>query len=410
MTGRLLKDSTIIIGSTLLANLMAYVYHLYVGRALGPVGYGILGSLLAVLSILTVPTSVLTLVITRSISESEACGRYDIVAGLLRGFAGSASKYGIPGLVLLLLASPLIARFLQLPSYTPAAILVMGLAVLIALDSLRSVLAGLQRFIQLGLNYILEAASRLLLAGLLVSVLGLGVNGSLLAYFLGYLIAAAVIAPSLGRVFGRQKATTDTAPFHSYFRPTAVMTVCLVIMTNASLVLVKHFFNPVQAGHYAALATMVSPVYMLGGAVSAVLYPAAAAAGAKGERSAPILRTGMAYVAAVSLAMTLAYFLFPSLIIAAMFGPDYTDVAPLLWPFAFSTSLLTLIGTYARYELATGSTSFVAPLVVGAALEVALLVLFHPSLQAVIGVLALTFSVTLIWLALKRLPYARRME
>jgi O-antigen/teichoic acid export membrane protein len=222
-----------------------------------------------------------------------------------------------------------------------------------------------------------------------------------------YLIAAAVIAPSLVRVFGRQKATMDAAPFYRYFRPAAAMTVCLVTMYNANLVLIKHFFDPVQAGHYAALATMVSPVYILGSAVSAVLYPVAAAAGAKGERSAPVLRTGMAYVGAISLGMTLAYWLFPSLIIAAMFGPDYEDVAPLLWRLALATSLFTLVGTYARYELAIGSTSFVAPLVLGATLEVALLVLFHHSLEAVVGILALTFSLTLTWLLLRSLLHPR---
>lgn len=410
MSKRLLRDSTIILVATVIANLLAYVFHLYMGRALGPVGYGILSSLLAVLMVLLIPVSILTLVVTKFVSESKAANEPDNIAYLLTGLLRTAVRYAVPGLVLLLLASPLIARFLRLPSSTPVTILILGLVISVGLGTLRSVLAGLQRFIQLGLNQVLEAASRLLVAGLLVSILGLGVNGSLLAYFLGYLIAAAVIAPLVASVFTRDKATMDAAPFYRYVRPAALLTVCLAVMSNASLILVKHFFHPVEAGHYAALATMVSPINILGGAISAVLFPAAAAAGAKGERATPILRTGMSYVGMISLVMTVAYFLFPTLVITLMFGADYKDIAPLLWPFAIAMSLFTLIGTYAKYELATGSTSFAVPLLVGTALEVALLVLFHPSLLAVVAVLALTFFLTLIWLVVKSLPYPRRVE
>jgi O-antigen/teichoic acid export membrane protein len=406
MVKRLVTSSTIILAATLLANLLAYLFHLYMGRALGPVGYGILGSVLAILSILMVPLSTVSLVITRFVSEFQAAGEPDRIGPLIGALMKQASRYGTPSLILLLLASPLTARFLQLPSYVPLAIVALGLLIAFVVVVFRSVLGGLQYFGRLGLNEVLEAVSRLLLGIVLVSGLGLGVNGSILSYFLAYLVAALVLMPWVLPLLRPKGTDIDAGQVYRYVWPTALMGVSLAIMANADLVLVKHFFDPTEAGHYAAVVALGRPIGILAAAMSIVLFPSVSAAWTRGERTMRMLATGMLYVGGLSVLVILAYSMFPAPITTLMFGSEYIRAAPLLGPFAVAVTLYSLIAIYVRYELAVSSTSFVVPLVAGAALEMLLLSVFHSSLLSVITALVLTYSVTMVCLLASRVGRA----
>ena len=53
------KGGLVVMGGAMAANVSAYLYHLIVGRILGPVAYGELAALLALFFILNVPSSVL---------------------------------------------------------------------------------------------------------------------------------------------------------------------------------------------------------------------------------------------------------------------------------------------------------------------------------------------------------------
>ena len=72
MPYRLVKYSGIIFSATVAANLLAYLFHVYMGRSLGVVEYGILGSLLAAFYILFVPLGAISTVVTKFVSEFKA--------------------------------------------------------------------------------------------------------------------------------------------------------------------------------------------------------------------------------------------------------------------------------------------------------------------------------------------------
>ena len=60
----------------MVANFFAYILQIYLGRALGPIDYGVFGSLMALLLILSVPINVIGNVITRFVSIFRANGFY----------------------------------------------------------------------------------------------------------------------------------------------------------------------------------------------------------------------------------------------------------------------------------------------------------------------------------------------
>nr|MQY69372.1 oligosaccharide flippase family protein [Bacillota bacterium] len=200
MPHRLARHSGIMFSATIVANLLAYLFHVYMGRSLGAAGYGILGSLLAAFYVLFILLRAISTVVTKFVSEFKARGEYGKVASLLFSAMRKLSRYAILIFIGLSLSSWLIADFLRIPSPLPVILMSLLLAFAVILSIPRGVLRGLQNFGQLGLNISLEALIRLLLGVLLVSV-GLGVNGAILAYGLAYLAATFLILTPLRFLF-----------------------------------------------------------------------------------------------------------------------------------------------------------------------------------------------------------------
>ncbi|MBU2577819.1 hypothetical protein KKA69_03220, partial [Patescibacteria group bacterium] len=100
----LLKGSFIILIGSTLANFGAYLYHLAMGRFLGPADYSILESLISVIYYLGIPMSVLGVVVVKYISgekDTEKIGKF--LTKILKKLA----VWGFLGLIFFLLLFPL---------------------------------------------------------------------------------------------------------------------------------------------------------------------------------------------------------------------------------------------------------------------------------------------------------------
>ena len=67
-----IKGSAIMFGGTMVTNVLAYLYHLVVGRILGPVGYGELAALLSIFYILNSPSIVIQNILVKFFSQLKA--------------------------------------------------------------------------------------------------------------------------------------------------------------------------------------------------------------------------------------------------------------------------------------------------------------------------------------------------
>jgi len=119
MPHRLARHSSIMFSATIVANLLAYLFHVYMGRSLGAAEYGILGSLLAAFYILFVPLGAFSTVVTKFVSEFKARKEYGKVASLLFPGMRKLSRYAILIFIGLSLGSWLTADFLRIPSPFP---------------------------------------------------------------------------------------------------------------------------------------------------------------------------------------------------------------------------------------------------------------------------------------------------
>src|SRR5690242_10099446 len=112
----LVKNSAIVFAGTMAGNVLSYVYHLVMGRLLGPAGYGELSSLLSILYIFTVPLVVTQTVLVKFISGFKAHGTPGQTKSLFVWATKASVVVSLIGFPLIYIFASTVTSFLHLPS------------------------------------------------------------------------------------------------------------------------------------------------------------------------------------------------------------------------------------------------------------------------------------------------------
>src|SRR3989344_5350823 len=123
----LFRHSSVIFTSVIIANVFAYLFHIYMARSLGPAMYGEFGSLLAIFMILSVPVGTIQTVITRFIARFHSKNEEGKVGSLIFSSIRKLFYYGLFAFILVSTLSPFISSFLKINSFIP--IIVVGFTV-----------------------------------------------------------------------------------------------------------------------------------------------------------------------------------------------------------------------------------------------------------------------------------------
>ena len=187
---------------------------------------------------------------------------------------------------------------------------------------------------------------------------------------------------------------------------TACYELTQIIINNSDILLVKHYFNALDAGLYASLALIGRVVYFVAWMFVMLLLPTVVQKQKDGEPTAPTLFKYVGYIGALSTLIVSSCYFFPELIINLMFGEAYITMSGLLWQYALATSLFAISNIFAYYFL---SLDHYVPVILSGLLgmsQILLVVLFHESLEMVVQVqiiaMALLLGVQLIYFLIKK--------
>lgn len=121
-------------------NACNYLFHALVSRTLGPGEYGAFVSMLALLTVLSIPSQALQTVMARRVSVAEVAGRHAESAGLARRLLLRVLAVGaVLGLALVLVRG-WVAEFFRLSSAWPLVAVGMTVLVMLATPVLRGAL------------------------------------------------------------------------------------------------------------------------------------------------------------------------------------------------------------------------------------------------------------------------------
>lgn len=396
-----MQQATGVLIATGFANGLNYLFHVATSRLLGPSEYGVLVSLLAVFLIFAVPINLIQTVVANYAARVRLTGMMAKAKTLFWDSFKVVLIYGGLAAVAFMVASGIIADFLQVSSITP--VLITGTILLPAflLPVATGVLQGLERFTAFNAMFLVAGSTRLL-AGLGLVFLGLGAAGALAASTLAQIITLAAAVALLGQLFrekGEPHGISGSTAYRYSFRAMLGF-LCFTVLTNVDVPIVKHFFSPEDAGYYAAASILGKTVLLASIAVAYVMFPKSVHNHAQNGDTASLARKAVGATVLVSGGAAVILFLVPSLAVNILFGGQYTAVIPLVGPFALAMSLYAVANVVLFYYLSIENTTFVVLLLLCTLLEVALLWMFHGSLVQVVMVLA---AVALFLLAVSEL-------
>lgn len=381
----LTRQMSIIFLTSLVANVVHYLFHIFMSRKLGPSEYGIVASLASLLLIISIPGLTVQAAVAKYTSHFRAHRQYGKVRILLSGSIKRLSLVGIASILVFTLGSWHIASFLNISALSPVIIMGVCLFSVLILSSVMGTLQGLQKFTHLGSNMAIQSFSKLLV-GILLVYAGLGAIGALFAYALSFLLGFFVGLIPLSFLF-KVSTVDDYFNFSELFKyslPVLITILCFSLLINMDVVLVKHFFTPLEAGYYSVTSIIAKTIIYLPSAIGLVMFPRTSELYSLGQETTSVLGRSLLYTSILCGGATLIYFLIPSFIVRLLFGEKYLTIVPLVGIFALAMYSFSLLNVLFMYQLSINQIKFVKILAIGTVLEAILITIFHGTLFQVI--------------------------
>jgi O-antigen/teichoic acid export membrane protein len=386
-----------------LFNLFNLLYHLFMVRLLTPIDYGHLNTLMALFMVISVPASTVQTTVTKFVSSFQVQNRYDQMKKLLGHLLILMLIVAFFIFLLVALGSAFISSFLQISSYGLVILLGAMLVFAMVIPIPWGGLQGLQKFGSLTFNLIINGGLKFSL-GILFVFLGLGVLGAMgaiaisyvVTIFLSLLMLEIYLSKKTEVVHREHNLEEPEPPFiagvYQYFLPVGITLLCFMILTNVDLILVKHFFTPIEAGYYSIAQITGKFILFLPIPVVLVMFPKLSALEGQEKKALSILGQSLTMACLFCMVATALCFLFPSFIIHVLSGEVYSECIPLVGFFALNMTLFSISIILLYYQLSTEDRSFLYPLCCLTLLQTGLILFFHKTLIQVllsVGIIAL---------------------
>jgi O-antigen/teichoic acid export membrane protein len=405
----LIYGSSIVVTGGLLANFFNFLYNLFMSRSLSVTDYGTLAS---IISLITFPTLIVTAVnpvIIRFAGDYFAKNDQMRLKGLYTKFFIFLLIIGILIFIFFLFFLPQIANFFHISNY-----FILILADIIIFISFLNAINGsfLQAKLAFGFLVVVGLVAAILKLGLGVFsvLLGFSVSGAVLAMVVsgmgGYLISFIPL-----RFLFYNKITSpeiNTKELFRYGIPSALTLLGLISFISSDIILVKHYFDSVQAGQYAGLSLIGRVIFFISAPIGTVMFPILVQKHTKGDNFSNTFKLSMCLMLIPSILITLFYHLFPNFsILFFLKRPAYLSVAPLLSLFGLYITSYNVLYLFANFYLSIKKTKIYFPILIGAVLQIVLITIYHQNFLQII-MISLALVLLLVIGFLIYYPYATK--
>jgi len=394
LKSRLVAGCAVLLSGSTFATVCSFAYNVVIAHFLGPNNYG------EAVAVYTVLTFVSTLTLSFQLLAAKVIAQEPSTGGKMAAYRQLHRQASICGAVVafgLILFERQIADYLHLSSPILILLIAIGAGFYVPLGTRRGFVQGLYGFRRLATNLVLEAAMRLGGSTIMV-LLGTGVTGVIAANAATSVITWAILTP------GRHEATVSPLRLRQALPEMSQALVFFagqMLINNCDMVLVKHYFVPVMAGLYAAVALIGRVIYTFSSAVINSMFPISAGARQEDRKSFSLIATSLLLVFGSGAVMTLALLLVPSHVWTVFFGagfkmPGHHGLSFLLALKGVACVIYSLSVVIITYEMSyrIANTSWIQLVFSGAV--IAGICRFHSSLEEVILVQLVLMVVLLV--------------
>jgi len=365
---------------TLIASALNYASGLIFSRVLNPVGFSDLTAMLALATIIAVPTAAGQTILAERVAVHAANGRMDIVRYLIRHAVAHVLLLSVVGTAIYVACIPLVVELFGLRVSSPAIALSLVVFSGFMLPLALGVLQGLNRLVMFGCILVAIAGARIAFGLGWAALPNAGAGGAIAGQGLGMfgvlLVGLFVLRKDvLERGSGAAKAGLRRRP-DSRAITASLAFVAFAVISNLDVLLAKAFLSGDDSGIYAAMATVGKVVTFLPAAIATAMVPNAARAHLNGE-SRRVLRHSAALVGVTSGVAALPAILAPHLVVRIMFGEGYEAAAGWLLPMVVAGAALAMLYLLVVYSVAIRDQRWPLLMLVGVFIQVCGVALFH---------------------------------
>ncbi len=386
------SSALMVLGSNF-ANFLAFVYHLVIGRLLGPVHYG---ELAAVISLATMFSAIFTFLSTIVIKFASSAKSKTEENYIFSWFTQKSFLIALTLFVATLILSPIFSKFLHIELKS---ILIVPFFLFFSLLSLvfRAFLQGLLKFYEMVLSLNAELLLRLIL-GVLFVYLGFSVFGAVLGIVIsgtaGFFITFYFLKNY--KIFLKNNKINIHKEILAYSLPAFLFSLTSTSFLTTDILLAKHFISPQDAGIYASLSTLGKIILYATVPIGAVMFPMVSKRFSKGQKYLKVFLLSLFLTLVASMLILLFYQFFPDVAIKTLYGNGFLAGEKYLIWFGFFAAFYSLANLICSFYLSIGKVKIVILPIIFSIFQIAGIVFIHDSILSIIRVSLVSATLLLI--------------
>jgi hypothetical protein len=218
----------------MIVNILYYVYQVIINRGLPIVEYGILSQVIALTTIGSIPSVIVSLLVMRYLTVADRDNSINLVRYIWRGVLIGIGVFTIACIFL----SPVILRIVQI-DITLYAMIVINIIVIVCLAFWRSVEYSRDHIMLYGSSFILEVSLRIVLSYVFL-IYSQDIHGLYAIYLLSYIIPLSLFYPQIRELsmIPYRCTTEDTyKKVKSHILPLSMMAISITCIGNIEVIL-----------------------------------------------------------------------------------------------------------------------------------------------------------------------------
>jgi O-antigen/teichoic acid export membrane protein len=327
-------------------------------RLLSVADYGVLVSIMAIYTLIAVPSEAVQNTITRYVTLNPEPGK---IKDIMRKSFKRFSRLSLAAFILFIILAIPLSKYLNIGYF---ALAVSGFVIFVTFFNPipRAVLLGEKKYSSLGLNVILEGVLKIVLGVgfvFLFSSLGyfyLKVHGAVLGVVVGALIALFVAFVPLKNISSAVEQKANVKDIYFYVKPAFIVTLVIFAFISVDVILAKIIFDPETAGSYAIASTLGKIIFFVTGPIAKAMFPLTSSESNQSVKSRKILIYSGIFLFAMILFGLLIYYFFPTLLVLLFSGKSLPAAESILFIIAIGSALVAISNLLLTYRLSIGKT------------------------------------------------------
>jgi O-antigen/teichoic acid export membrane protein len=400
---QLQRGGFILLITMILANALNYLFQFAMGRMLTVEEFGTMNALFSWIAIVSLPIGVVTTTTARYIATYSAQGETEKIVKFFRRLIIYILLGAIGVLIFGIALSPIVSRYSNVNDTNLIFLVALTLAIGMFLPVFSGVIQGTKQFIKLGtLNLGLTVIK--LALGILLVWLGFRLYGVMTALiisnfvisFVGLYIIKDQIKQNID--LNREDLVLGKQDIGNYVLIAFIINLCIAVLSNVDMVMVKRFFTEAQAGFYGTASLFGRLVLYIPSALVLAMFPIAAEAEASGGGSRSVLTKALIYVGGLSALIAAGLNLFTGRIVVLLMGVKFLPAVRFVRMTAVMAVPVGLMVTLANYSMAIKKMRLLTvSMAVGVIGCVTAIEIYHPSIATIIIVVSITASLLFVF-------------